>query len=308
MEKENITLVKPLFIDGIFNHAGKRMRIKYVKTVTCDEATYDLYIRDSKIPENSYPSSGNDVFYLHVLINDWLIPIGLTEWTLYHRALQKPIVLQLYGSEEARNQQFSEFRKAHSETEADRLIHSQLAKEKELEGQLYAETKYSAAYIHSLLDKHIKSYTSCKNGIGSFPDFIGAALVGELEMCIRLSELRKENYAREREEEQKKRAEEERIQAEAEAAELALAEKVLLGGGKITNSRYICTLAEKYHIVIPLRTKGWILNSMKSCLITDNGVSVEYMKTKKGACSKKIFDIIGQLREAVQKATQADAA
>ncbi len=141
-----------------------------------------------------------------------------------------------------------------------------------------------------------------ENETGNFPDFIGAVLLGELDTCIQLSEEKKERD-RQYDEEWKKIAEEERLKAEAEtgkrAAELAFTKEVLLHGGTIHEPKLICALADEYGVNIPLRTCGWILNSLERYEITDGRISARYKVSGRGKGSSRFFDIIHELRETI---------
>ena len=58
-------------------------------------------------------------------------------------------------------------------------------------------------------------------------------------------------------------------------------EEILINGGTINNSEIIVTIADKYEINIPIRTRGWILNNLSEVTITDSGsISYRYLKKK----------------------------
>ena len=301
----NSVLVKPLFVNDMFNRSGKRMRAKFVKTVTCEGTSYDLCIKDSKNPENSYSNSADDKFYLRVLANGWLIPLGMTERELGERAVRRPVTTQMYGSEEKRKAFFHSIWENHSGDEADQLISLQIKKEETLGLELGKNGMYMAEYIRGLLKDHIRTYTACKNGTGVFPDFIGAALVDDLDNCVHLSNLRRQAYEekqRAAEENEKKAAAEAAEKAAAELeAEIAAAKAIVLSGGTLTGSRMILALADRYHISTPIRTRGWIIKSFISCYINGSDISVRFWKKKGCACSNKIYDIIDDIRAAIQR-------
>ncbi len=302
-----LTMAKPLFVGGMFNHAQKRIHVKYIKTVRCEDVAYDLYIRNSKNPDVQYPRTHDDMYYLYVLQNDWLIHIGHTEWELRHRAVQAPLVAQLYGTEEGRKELFHRFHTDYTNKEADRLIVEQIAIKEKMEEKLGMDDTYMAVYIQNILDQHIQTYLDCKNGIGTFPDFVGAVLVNELDTCIGLSKIKKQRDQQKREEQQKRAEEEARLKAEDEARENAAALKAaevrLLQDGKIVGSQQLCALAEKYGIQIPIRTKGWILHSFVSCHIQGEEISVQYQCHKNRSRCQKIFDIIREIQKAVENTT-----
>ncbi len=173
-----------------------------------------------------------------------------------------------------------------------------------MEEKLGMDDTYMAVYIRKILDQHIQTYLDCKNGIGTFPDFIGAVLVNELDTCIGLSEQKKERDKQRMQEWNKKVAEEARMQAETEVIkrteELASAKDILLHGGIISDAKQICSLADAYKVNIPLRTRGWILNSLVSCGIVNGQVSIRYKTSGRGKGSTKVFDVIYEIREAIK--------
>lgn len=304
-DADKCVMLTPLFKNGMFNRSGKRMRAKFVKTVSCDGASYDLYISGSKIQENSYPRSEDDKYYLHVLLNGWLIPLLMTERYLRVSAVWEPVVSRLYGDADGRDKLFNSLRGGRFDTETEQLIGEQLKKECALMEELEKDDKYMAAFIKKELEKHVQNFVACKNGTDRFPDFIGAVILGDVENCIRLSEIKKKKDAYEREKHRLEAEEQERQELAAEeakrAAEIADTEEIMRNGGKIIDGHLICALADKYGISIPLRTRGWILSSFASCEISDDHVSVRYWKRKNSNGSTKIYDIIENIRAAVRE-------
>ena len=63
-------------------------------------------------------------------------------------------------------------------------------------------------------------------------------------------------------------------------------------------------LAEKHNIDIPIRTKGWFLNSLSECILTDSGnISYTYWrKTKNSKGSQTAFEILSKLKTAIREA------
>lgn len=305
-DDDKCVMATPVFHDGMFNRSGKRMRVKFVKTVSCDSGSYDLYISGSKTPENDYPMSDDDKYYLYVMLSGWLIPLNMTECYLRKHAVRKAATIQMYGDEMARAAFYGNLRKDRSFAESEPLVNEQLKKEEALEKELEKDDRYMAEAIKLELDRHVQNYVACKNGNGTFPDFIGAVIMNEVDNCTRLSEIRKRKNAEEQEIRKKEAEEAARKQHEEEAArmkaELESAEDIMVNGGVITDGKIICKLAEKYGVSIPLRTKGWILNSFAQCKISGSSISVRYWKTKNGNGSTKIYDIISDIMYAVRKA------
>lgn len=297
------TLLKPLFVNDMFNRTGKHMRVKFFKTVASEGVSYDLYIKDSKNPENNYAHTEEDKFYLRVLVNGWLIPLRMTHSYLRELAVRKHLVAKMYGDEEKRKEVFYSFREGHSQHETDQLITAQIRKEEALEIELGKNGVYLAEYIRDMLQTHIQSYNDCKANPGGYPDFIGAALLDDLENCVRLSELRKQAS------ETQRQANEEIVRKAKEAAAAELEAKVseakeaLLNGGTLDSAGILLTLADRYHVPVAIRTRGWILNSFISCKINGSSISVQYWKKKGGKCSGKIYDVIWDIQAVVKQET-----
>ena len=134
-----------------------------------------------------------------------------------------------------------------------------------------------ASYIKQLFDNNVACFGASKeNGGESFPDYVGALILGELDKCVALSAV----YRKKEDEVAKER------RAKAEAEERAFCEeqnrlseqavqeaiRTIKDGGVLQNqtvkfyrSRYRCNafsivnyLMRKYGVNVPLRTQGWI--------------------------------------------------
>lgn len=77
MEKSK--LMTPLFYGGNFNREGRRMRAVLEKEISDGLQTYRLW-RTAGKPDLEYPRAGNDKYILHVEINGYLVPLGLTDY------------------------------------------------------------------------------------------------------------------------------------------------------------------------------------------------------------------------------------
>lgn len=76
--------------------------------------------------------------------------------------------------------------------------------------------------------------------------------------------------------------------------------------GVLEDAKLIIKIADKYGVNIPLRTRGWILNNLIKCTISENGsISCRCWETKNGKGSQKIWDILSEMKGAIQKAKAA---
>lgn len=77
---------------------------------------------------------------------------------------------------------------------------------------------------------------------------------------------------------------------------------MFVNGGTISDAKLIVKIADKLGVIIPIRTRGWILNSLVECTISDRGgLSYRYWKSKTGKGSQKVCDVIFGIRRALQK-------
>lgn len=311
-DEDRCILVAPLFVDGMYNRSRKRMRAKFIKTVSCDDVSYDLYISGSKNPDNAYPASEDDKYYLYIWLNGWLIPLGMTQHYMWKHATMKAVVKQMYGDEAKREEVFDNLRADRSYTEAKELVAEQIKKEDALASELAKDGKLYAKYIKVRLDGRISNYNAYKNGDGGYPDFIGAAVINDLDNCDRLAEQRRQEEELEREAYIKQKEEQERQEAAAEAEQAAkriseVEAAIRKGGEKVSGGELLCALADKHNVTIPLKTRGWILHYFVSYeLMADGSISVRYIaKNKQSKGSTKIYEIIRNIRDAVNNAAMA---
>lgn len=304
-EQEKSKLFKPLFVDGNFNREGKRIRAKYVKTVLCDDTTYSLWIDASSKPDKDYTRNENDKYYLYILFNDWLVNTGMTEYELEIRSSYDYMVKKWYGDHEGRNKYYEKLRNIKPYEESEKAVKARLAEEDTFCNEHCKDGNIQAILIKKNIDKAISNYINTRDNNGKFADFIGALFVGELDKCIEIRNKLKEESAKEEEikrierEERHKKEQEEKEQAERKAIEEA--ENILVNGGTIKSGELIVKIADKYGIKIPIRTRGWILNSLAECTISENGgVSYRYWKTKNATGSQKVYDVIFNIIKAIK--------
>ena len=288
------TLKKPLFIDGMYNREGKNCRADFVREVSNGAQTFKLWTTTEK---NRYPQNEYDKFWLYVEVNNYLIPVKLTEWNLVNHLGFVQMCAEMYGTQQERARVW----------QASKDINALRAREESVILRYGSDPARQADYIHKLLSDHVRYYINARDNGGTFADFIGAAVLGELEICAELSaKLRAEQEAkaeaarREREERKaRERAEREELHNKA----LEEAENVFTHGGLIKDGVLLVELADRHGVKIPLRTRGWIFNNFAQCSIAiiDGAprYSVCYYKSNSGTGSTKIYEIIERIRAAI---------
>lgn len=104
-----------------------------------------------------------------------------------------------------------------------------------------------------------------------------------------------ENKRFEEELAERERRAEEQVSKEIEKAKMDMIKKIKEGGNignvEVYGKNIIQLLCEDAGINVPLRTKGWMMDTYKFVSF-DNSLGVKYRGKK---CSQKVFDIIGQL-------------
>jgi len=306
--------MKPIFIDGMFNREGKRVRARQVKTITVDGKEYSLWESAGK-PENDYPREDNDKYYLMLLANDYLIPCGETEYGLSIRAGSAKLYKDWYGDFAGRNKYFDELRKDKTYEESEQLIKARVAEENAFIKEYGKDEAAQAEYIKaSVIEPSIARWIDARDNDGKRYDFVGAAFLNELGACEAVAkriraEREKEDAVR-REEAKKKQEREEAERAAEEEKKLLDAENVIVNGGKIEDGKLITGLADKYGITIPIRTRGWILNTFHDATIKPDGyIGCTYMK-KRGSNthgSDKIYNILLAIKAAVNESQSVSA-
>lgn len=314
MEKSK--LMMPLFYGMNFNREGRRMRAVLEREITDGTATYRLW-RGAGKADLEYPSADNDKYILHVEINGYLAPLGMTEYFLISHCGYKAAVEKLYGGKEGRKQHMATLR----ENGGDEAISAAIEvenKEIQLCGNDHA---CQADYIRTFLEEHAVTYlTSKENGGKTFPDFIGALVLDDLACCVKLSAV----YQALKREEQL--ALDARIEEEDKAfcetrnneARLIVDEaiRIIRSGGvlenkKVTFYRSPCSystysifnyLMRLYKVDVPLRTQGWINEKLSSAIIQDGKCErLHYLryKNKKRRGSQSFFVYMNELIQAV---------
>lgn len=297
-------LMKPLFINGMFNKEGKRIRANYLKTIKYNNIEYPLWINDGK-PDKDYARNENDKYYLYIQVNDWIIMFGYTEYDLELRAGQEELNKVWYGSFEGREKYFKEnIYNNRTFKEYNNLVKAQIEKENTFISEYGKYEDIQAEFIQKFINKTIQNYIEARDNNGKIADFIGATFLNELDRCVEIASiLRKERQENELKRKRIKAEQEEKERKEQEYTEQLLieeTEKTFINGGTIEGGDIIVKLANKYGVNIPLRTKGWILNSFAECTVTENGgMSYRYWKKKGTTGSKKIYDVLSSIRSKI---------
>ena len=307
IEVGQVKLMKPLFIDGMFNREGKRIRAKYLQTISCNNINYSLWIESGK-PNKDYTKNPNDKYYLYIQIGEWLVMSGYTEYDLELRSGNDYLNKELYGSFENRQKYFDEnIYKGRTFEDYEPLVKEQIAKEESFIAEHGKDEKIQVMFLKKDIDNSIARYIDARDNNGKFADFVGAAFVGELEKCDKIAQklkiIRQQEDAikcAEREQQRKKEAEEEQKKEQTAIKETEIA---FINGGTIKNGELIVKIADKYGIDIPIRTRGWILHTLSECTISENGsVSYRYWKRSKGATgSQKVYDVLFGIRNILKE-------
>lgn len=320
-----VKLKKPLFYDGMFNREGRSMRAAFVKEVSNGADTFYLW-QSAGQPDLSCPRAENDAFILYVEINSYLAPLQMTEYQLIEDCGRLPAMEKLYGGKEQREAYFEKIRK--SSLPGDGAITKAVECETAEIQHYGSDPAHQADYIMACLNHHVADYQEAqKNGGETFPDFIGALLLDDLSSCQVLSAVYKENRRlKEAARHQKKKAEEIALVEEKNAE---MNEKVneaistLKQGGTLKNEQIaVYTLTEdsytvseysifnylmrRYGIKVPLRTQGWINESLASAVIADGRcVTYQYWKSKRGKGSDTFYDCMNNLIAAINNQAAA---
>lgn len=310
----NTKLMPPLFYRDNFNADGRKMRALFLREVSSGTDTYRLWQRDGK-PDREYPQGEGDAYILYVELGGYLAPLRMTEYYMVNHCGYRAAVAALYGDEDKRGRYFGYLR----QSGGDSAVLEALDWEEQAIREYGSDPARQASYIRNILDGHVSTYHSSKeNGGKTFPDFIGALVLGELPACVKLSAVYKAQS--------KIRAQERMAKAEAEAEayckernrqaeqQVQDALRVIREGGVLRNdtvefywgrydssaSSIFLYLMRHYHVDVPLRTQGWINERLTDATIIDGRCSrVQFRGNKRSKCSSRFFDCMDELIRAV---------
>ena len=310
----NAKLMTPLFYQGNFNAGGKKMRAILVREVSNGTDTYRLWRRDGK-PDRQYPQGEGDDYILYVELHGYLATLRTTDYYLIDRCGYQAMVAAMYGDEDKREQYFDGLRRSGG----DDAVLEALRQEKQLIRELGRDPSRQADYIKAILDGHVSTYLESRESGGeTFPDFIGALILGELPICRELSAIYKDK-CREKSREQKAKADAEdrtycRERNRQAQQQVQDAIRTIREGGVLQNdtvefyrSRYdssACSiflyLMRRYQVDVPLRTQGWINNKLASATITAGRCShLQFWGHGRNRASRRFVDCMNQLIHAV---------
>lgn len=318
---------KPLFYDGMFNREGHGMRAVFVKDISNGTDTFHLW-QSAGEPDLSYPRAENDAYILHVEINGYLAPLRVTEYQLIESCGWMPAMEKLYGGKEQREDYFEEIRK--NSLPGDGGFAKAIERETAEIQHYGCNPAHQADYIKACLNQHIAAYQEAqKNGGETFPDFIGALILDDLSTCQTLGAIHKENRRLKEVTRRQKQREEEIALVEQKNAEMDTKVNevisILKNGGTMKNEQiavYRLTedshtvseysifnyLMRRYGIKVPLRTQGWINESLVQAVIAEGRLTTyQYRKLKrsKGKGSDTFCDCINSLIAALNNQAAA---
>ena len=290
------------------------MRAILVREVSNGTDTYRLWRRDGK-PDRQYPQGEGDDYILYVELHGYLATLRTTDYYLIDRCGYKAMVAALYGGEDKREQYFDGLRRSGG----DEAVLKALRQEGQKIQEFGRDPACQADYIKAILDGHVSTYLASKESGGeTFPDYIGALVLGELPACRELSAIYKDK-CREKDRERKAKADaedraycRERNQLAEQQVQDAL--RIIREGGMLQNdtvefyrSRHdssACSiflyLMRRYQVDVPLRTQGWINERLANATIADGRCShLQFWGTKKDRASQRFVDCMNQLIHAV---------
>ena len=156
------------------------------------------------------------------------------------------------------------------------------------------------------------SYCATLSARGWFiknPELMALDMIGEVELVkkYRIEKAaiiekkeqedreRREQYRKEQEEKQRHIEEEKRIELKAAA------EKIRNRQTTDNDNGIILELMRQYGVKVPLRTQGWILDSLASVKFDGDKISYSYYRKRNGKGSQKVFDCIRDLVKAIDE-------
>ena len=310
----NAKLMTPLFYQGNYNTGGKKMRALMIREVTNGIDTYRLWRRDGK-PDRQYPQGKGDDYILYVELHGYLATLRTTDYYLVDRCGYQAMVAALYGGEDKREQYFDGLRRSGG----DEAVLEVLRQEEQKIQELGRDPACQADYIKAILDGHVSTYlASRENGGETFPDFIGALVLGELPACRELSAIYK-SKCREKEQERKAKADaedraycQERNQRAEQQVQEAI--RIIREGGVLQNDtvefyrdKYdssacsiVLYLMRQYQVDVPLRTQGWITSKLAAATIADGRCShLQFWGRKSDRASQRFVACMNELIRAI---------
>ena len=312
-------LMMPLFHNGNFNRDGKKVRAEFIREVCDGNTSYRLWRCECESGRD-FPHAENDKYFLHIETNGYLVPLGLTEYSLIDACGRKAACEELYGGEEGRKKFYDGLRTQYNATDNYTPFKQAAEREEEVIDRIGNDPAKWVKYIGDFFRMHIEIYSrSVENDGDTFPDFVGAVALNDLSTCLKLrAKYQKKAEIREQAERERKKAEdaafcEEQNRIAEEQVRKAIS--VLRDGGTLENDRItlyetrydsecVCIvnyLMQRYHINVPIQTKGWIKSKLTGFIVSNGRCTgVRYRRAKGCKCSDKVFGAITDLINAAK--------
>lgn len=259
---------KPLFVNGNFNRAGKRSHFAFVEELPTINGSIRLW-RHAGEPENEYPETDTDLYYLFVEVGEYLVPLRLTEYTLEKQTGRHSLTMEQFGGD------VGAFRSAWMSCKTPEAREAFNAKYNPLEQEYGQDPARQGAYISDILNARKQAWQAAKEDPQKFPDCIGAAICGELDKWLEVSaayKARKEAEERVEAEARAAREEAERKEQEArEKSELNAFFEKLRKPGRVEDGAKAVKAADALGVKIPLRTRGFMLEKLAAFIVEADG-------------------------------------
>ena len=321
---ENNTKLMPTLFNnkGMFNREGKRIRAQHLKDITNGTDTFSLWHKVG-LPDNEYHHAENDKYYLYVEMCGYLVGVGYTECNIIERIGNRELLAAKYkGDWQNRSKKIARISKAKG---YDGVTEFQNAEQQEV-NRLGSDESKQADFIKAVIQQHIDTWNESKENNGqTFPDFIGAAAVGELDECQRLrveyNKVQEQREAERRAQAQAKAQQEhEELNSAAQEQERRAIDTIAKGGtlkneyitwspypGSTKSAKIIIYLMDKYGVKVPLKTRGWIMDKLESVTFGENGsVSYRFWKSRNATGSQSVYNCLFDLIKAVKAEQQQE--
>ena len=179
-------LMPPLFCNSNFNRDGKKIRAEFIREVGDGNTSYRLWRCECESGRD-FPHAENDKYFLHIETNGYLVPLGLTEYSLIDACGRKAACEELYGGEEGRKKFYDGLRTQYNATDNYTPFKQAAEREEEVIDRIGNDPAKWVKYIGDFFRMHIEIYSrSVENDGDTFPDFVGAVALNDLSTCLKL--------------------------------------------------------------------------------------------------------------------------
>lgn len=305
VETEKTTLLKPLFVNGIFNRAGKKSHFLPLPR----NADYNLYLKLDAPDHNECT--------LYVGVGDYVASTKLTFKMFVWNCGLETAMVKLYGEPWPHNRAHALAAATPDEREA------LLEKEEKLVLAAGQPSSVQTAHLKAWLDKAVENYRAAVESAdaGAYekhPDFIGAAYLNDLPRCCDISKVYKERLEQREEAKQaelldQRRAEMTTLKGETDAA-ISAAIANLKAGKTISNDPVsvvaedglsfqkvpiILCVMDRFGITLPGRTRGWLVENLGTMRLNDDD-SVGVYHRGNGRLPQGVTDRLLELAKAIK--------